>query len=289
MSVRSLILAAGLIATAGSGWASGAGGITRRTLLSDRVEECTFIPAGFDAELPFLVITPVSSTAKPWSVLFLLHGAGRHHRTLIENPPTREVLLHQPYLIVCPNTRSGWYVNSPVVPSGRYSDAFDELCRLVPKHYPVRGDRGGWAIAGWSMGGYGSMYQAEEHPERFGFVGGIIALLDFPKEEGLPVGQRYTVPRSVFGDDPDVWRRLNPIARVDRLRRTPVFLVIARQAFDFTMNENFLRVARAENVAVQTRYIDGGHSAAARDAGVPLVLEAVRDFFATNAAPATAP
>lgn len=249
-----------------------------------RITERTFRPTGSADDLPFIVIIPRSSAPKPWPVLFLLHGHGRNHQTLLVQPDIVKQLLSQDYLIVCPTTRNGWYINSPVKPDMRYRDAMTDLFKLVEREYPVKDKRNGWGIAGWSMGGFGAINHAEYQPERFGFVASIIGLLDFPREEGLPENQRYKIPRDVFGTEAARWADFNPINRIDRLRNTEVFLVIADDAFDLTMNRNFIRAATG-TVRVKVAEIHGGHTAHSRDQGVQLVLNEAQKYYRAASPP----
>jgi len=244
--------------------------------LGEPFMEYSYHSTALGKEQLFTVVQPVGSRpARGWPVLFLLHGHGRNHRTLIDNPATRALLRGRGYLIILPDTGGGWYVDSPVNSSSRYGQAFDELFRLASEQFHLSSDRHDRAIAGWSMGGFGAMYHAGRTPGRFGFAGSMIGLLDFPRSEGLPENQRYRIPEQIFGPDPAVWRQFNPTTALRHLERTKLFIVVAAQAFDRTMNENFICQARARGIKPRVTIIEGRHTFASVTAALPLLLRAV--------------
>jgi S-formylglutathione hydrolase FrmB len=72
-----------------------------------------------------------------------------------------------PMIIVMPNADSSWYINS-YDGKENYEDFFvDELIPAVEKKFRIKGTRAYRAVAGLSMGGYGSLILAMKHPELF--------------------------------------------------------------------------------------------------------------------------
>lgn len=253
---------------------------TKQEDLGPRAEIWHYASEALAKEQPFTVIRPEGEPPpQGWAVMFLLHGHGRHHLTLWEDAATREILLAQSCLLVMPNTGRGWYVDSPVDLSSCYEAALDELILVVARELPVATGRGSWGIAGWSMGGFGAMRTAARRADKFSFVGSMIGLLDFPRVEGLPEGQRYRVPEAIFGKDRDVWESLNPMRSIGALRRTEVFLVVAEQAFDRTMNENFIVAAAEAGIETEVVRLEGGHTFAVVTAALPHVMAASRRHF----------
>lgn len=129
------------------------------------------------------------------------------------------------------------------------------------------------------MGGFGALRHATYRPERYAFAGSIIGLLDFPRANGLPEGQRYEIPISTFGSDPGIWRDFNPRLHIGALRNTRVFLAIGEHAFDRTMNENFLRDARQASIDIRAIHLPHAHTFQAVQEALPLVLDEVRKHF----------
>ena len=254
--------------------------------LFPRVERITWRSAVLGRTNQAVIIHPQDSTTSTndWPVLFLFHGRGRNDMTLIapqiRNNPlvTRPALLNAPYFIVLPNGEDGWYINSPVEGGGRYADYIDELIGIVNQRYPVSKNPKHRGLAGWSMGGYGAMRFAENHSGEFGAVASIIGLLDFPRAEPFPEGQNYTVPLKRFGSDPRVWLDCNPLTHIPQLRGAQLLVITADKSFDRTMNEDFVRSAKQENIPVDFRMLHGGHSFEVVSEALPLVL----DFMAKS-------
>jgi S-formylglutathione hydrolase FrmB len=277
-NLRGVILAAGVFLPLFSLRASLPAEPLRREVIAPRIEEVAFASAALGREMKFVVVHPaverVAAAERP--VLFLLHGRGRHRRSLIDLPETRECLLAAECWIVLPDGEDGWYINSPVESPARYGDYLEEVVRLATHTYRFSLDASQRAIAGWSMGGYGAFRFAEAHPHDFGTVAGIIGVLDFPRAETLPAGQNYRVPVARFGSDPTVWSELNPRDHVAALRGKAILLITARESFDRTMNENFSAALTAAGIVHEFRLQTGGHTLDVVQAALPAVLEFVR-------------
>jgi S-formylglutathione hydrolase FrmB len=248
---------------------------------AERISFSEIRSAALGRALPVAVVAPAGTAgAGPESpVLFLLHGRGRNHRTLLDSPATRAALLDAGFYIVLPQGEDGWYVDSPARPADRYGRYLNEVLAWAAGDLPVARHAGGRAIAGWSMGGFGAVRFAQTHPGEFGFVASIIGLLDFPRPATLPEGQNYRVPTERFTDDPAVWRQLNPLAAVATLRGTRLTLVLATRGFERRMNENFVAALAAEGMPARVHWIEGAHEFSVVEQAVPLVLAAATDFF----------
>jgi len=204
-------------------------------------------------------------------VLVVLHGRGRHELTLIDDKLIRKQLLDSGLFVILPDGDDGWYLNSPVRKLDVYEMYLEEVLSVVSQEYELPIDRKQWAIAGWSMGGFGCVNFAERHPDRFAAVSSIIGLLDFPRT-GLPAGQSYKVPSERFGTDERVWRQFNPIHSAEKLKGISVLLITADQAFDRTMNEHFR--ARLIELKQPHKYVElkGGHTFPVVRESIPHVL-----------------
>ncbi len=246
---------------------------------SGRVEELSFESVALGREMKAMVVRPASGGERP--VLLLLHGRGRHRNSLLELADARESLLAADLWVFLPDGEDGWYMNSPVDANARYADYLDEIIERITARYPVPHESGRWAVAGWSMGGYGAIRLAQRRPERFGAVAAIIGLLDFPRAETLPPGRNYTVPTSRFGADFDIWSGLNPIRQVETLKGKAVLVITAEDAFDRLMNENFSQALESSSVPHEFVLLPGAHTLDVVRHALPRVLAFVRS--ATNA------
>jgi len=252
-----------------------------RVVHSPRIEELVFFSEPLGRPMKATVVLPAKyrDGITDWPVLYLLHGRGRHHRSLVDPDDTRSSLLEANFFTVLPQGEDGWYLDSPLIAGDRYSAHLTYLVDLVDSLYPVSRDRRKTGITGWSAGGYGAVRYAEVHPERFGTVASIIGLLDFPRPETLPEGQNYTVPRERFGDDPAEWRRLNPIHHTHQLQNTGILIVAADQAFDLTMNVRFAGKLSELGIDFEWRLLQGEHKFEVVATALPIVLDFMADRF----------
>ncbi len=233
--------------------------------------------------LPLAIVIPKQPRdAERAPVLFLLHGRGRNHRSLLDAPAARAALLAAPFHIVLPQGEDGWYIDSPLRPADRYATYLDEVIAWVDAQVPVARDAKLRGIAGWSMGGYGAVRFAQTRADQFGFVASVIGLLDFPRREDLPEGQNYRVPTNRFTADPAVWARFNPLHAVDALRGSSVTLVLATRGFERTMNEHFLAALERGGIPARVHWLEGGHEFSLVERALPLVLADAEQFFASR-------
>jgi S-formylglutathione hydrolase FrmB len=224
----------------------------------------------------FTVIVPQQPAGVGgYSVLLVLHGLGRNQRTLLDQPETHDLMLRQNALLVMPDSGRGWWIDSD---AGRYDAMLLEVVAEVQREFPVSRDPTRWGVIGWSMGGFGAMRFAERHPEAVSFVGTIIGLLDFPRGD-LPKDQSFAIDARVFGADPSLWPRENPSQHLGALAGKDIVLVIGEQAFDRTMNENFLRAAVAAGLPVEAHRIPGGHLFPTVVAGLEILLPRAQEHF----------
>ena len=118
--------------------------------------------------------------------VYLLHGVGDNERawpswggveaTLDQMIASKAL---SPMIVVMLASKRSWYVDSADIGGpGNYATAVrDDLRAHIKKRYCARTDRGGRAIAGLSMGGFGAMRLAFERPEIYRAVGAMSSAL----------------------------------------------------------------------------------------------------------------
>src|SRR5439155_1609994 len=111
-----------------------------------------------------------------WPVLYLFHGlngterdwaeAGRAKETLDRLIEARRI---EPLLVVMPMAGNGWYVDNPDPGgAGRLAEAFaGDLVDHVDASLPTAACRAARGAGGLSMGGYGALLYAMDHPDRY--------------------------------------------------------------------------------------------------------------------------
>lgn len=127
-------------------------------------------------EMPYRVVLPAnynSSNEKTfYPVIYLLHGLTGHFSDWTDKTKLDEFAAKYNYIIVTPEGDNGWYTDSATVPNDKYeSYIVQELMPEIEKNYRALKDRNHRAIAGLSMGGYGSIKFGLKYPEKFVLVG----------------------------------------------------------------------------------------------------------------------
>jgi enterochelin esterase-like enzyme len=256
--------------------------------IDERIKHYTFHSKALDKQMAFTVVFPANYDEKraDWPVLFMLHGLGRHERTLVEDPASRERLLAQPYIIVLPKGENGWYFDSPFDKGRQYATYLDEAIALSEQILPISHDRAKRAIGGWSAGGFGSVWACIHHPESFGTLATVIAVVDFPAE-----GVRFPITEKTFGKDPAEWPKFNPLNRATELKDLNILLVIGDAASDAPMNMRLSEALTKASIKNEVAHLPGAHTFPTVQAGVGLILEFVKTHFDRDAdhAPTTLP
>ncbi|MDR2475095.1 MAG: esterase family protein [Bacteroidales bacterium] len=131
-----------------------------------------------------LVILPQDSNIQKFPVVYLLHGyTGNETDWLTKKKELPEVADKKRIIIVCPDGKNSWYLDSPLKKDNQYETFISqELVEYIDKHYPTIPDRRQRAITGLSMGGHGALYNAFRHPDVFGAAGSMSGAIDTKRQ-----------------------------------------------------------------------------------------------------------
>jgi len=131
-------------------------------------------------------------SGKNYPVIYLLHGFGGDERSFVDAVGEKLAILLldtaigagtiKEIIIVMPDAKNkyggSYYLNSKL--TGNYEDYIvNEIVSYIDNKYRTIRDRNGWAIAGASMGGYGSITLAMKHPDVFSAVASMSPPLGF--------------------------------------------------------------------------------------------------------------
>ena len=234
--MRALLAAvAVLLATAGTAQASGADAIklVDTKQLTPRLSELTLqTPAlAQDTHVRILLPEGYDPSAHRYPVLYLLHGCCDDYRSWSDKGDVEKIVGSLPLIVVMPDGGQGgfysdWYNNGAGGPPEWESYHVGQLIPWIDRHYATDAARRARAIAGLSMGGFGTMSYAARHPGLFSAAasfsgavdtndgGGTGAVLAGPLLDSHPDG-------SVFGprQTQEVrWRGHNPYDLAENLR-----------------------------------------------------------------------
>lgn len=230
---------------------------------------CNLLPG--ESTWPYIVCLPdgYDSTTRKYPVLYLLHGGGCPSSQWIEFgrlPQMVDSLVSrgetEPMIIVCAEANQGgkmiWF-NEEEWPYEDYF--FKELLPHIESTYRVDDRRGMRSVAGFSMGGGGSVGYGLRHPEMFSVVYAMSAYLrrqplDFLKNDPLGEWRQNNVERH------------NPITLVgesspqqaERWRQVSWFIDCGDQDFTLDANMDFVKALRSKGISYELRILSGDHN-----------------------------
>jgi enterochelin esterase family protein len=238
------------------------------------IKTLTFASTAVGGDVRYLVDLPESyaSSERSYPVVYVLHGlfessAFWERRGLA--PIYHELVSKKEIpeaIVVVVDGGNSFFVNAP---AGRYEDlVVKDLLAHVESTYRVLRGREGRVLLGVSMGGYGALRIAFEHPEAFAAVAthSAMLLLKVPaKEDGA--GQWHMEAfHGVFGDPIDAfrWSAADPLELVKKAdaARLPALSIDCGASDRFGLfagNEELHRRLAARGIAHEFALPPGDH------------------------------
>lgn len=198
-----------------------AGALSAPAFAAGRVECSTVTSVRMKSNVAFCAFLPPSYDQKKtqrFPVLYLLHGLGDNHESLINTGSWNMVERLQEqkrigeFVIITPNAGRSFYINSK---NGRvpYEDFFiREFMPAMEKRFRIGTTRAQRGISGISMGGYGAMRFAFKYPQMFAAVSAHAPALIEKMPRGAEHAGVARITGTAFGTpfDPVFWERNAP-------------------------------------------------------------------------------
>ena len=235
-------------------------------------------PSLGNSDYAFAVLLPTGydTSTRRYPVLFLLHGGGQTHTAFPSRAWFTREAASREMIVILPNGGRSFFANAAGISVARYEDLIaKDLVEYVDSHYRTLGTRESRAIAGISMGGFGSALIALRHPDLFGTAGPLSA----PFASARSGGDGSS--RVIFGaPDSEESRARDPLTLVTQLvpANAPYFYVAC--GLDDSLlgaSREFDRLLSARNLPHRYVEVPGGHTWAVWD-------EQLKAFFDVLAA-----
>lgn len=225
-------------------------------------------------EMPYRVILPVnyknSNEKTFYPVVYLLHGLTGHFDNWTDKTKLADYASKYNYIIVTPEGANGWYSDSETVPNDKYeSYIILELIPEIDKKFRAKAGRNHRAVAGLSMGGYGSIKFGLKNPEMFALVGSFSGALGAASWTEKEIGAKGVIAESllgVYGAAGSKTRQQNDIFKmvrempVDGIKNLPfVYLDCGTEDFLFRNNRDFAGLLAEKKVKHEFRQLPGAH------------------------------
>lgn len=247
-------------------------------------------------EMPYRVILPKDyeipkgkTTVKPLSypVIYLLHGLMGHFDNWTDKTKLAEYAGRYDFIIVMPEGNDGWYTDSASENNDRYeSYIVDELIPEIDKKFRTRPDGKHRAIAGLSMGGYGSIKFGLKHPEMFAAVGsfsGALGVTAFTEKEIS--GAFLQSILNIFGNAGSETRKENDVFEIarqmpkEKIKDLPfIYLDCGTEDFLIQSNLDFAKLLREKKIPHEFRELPGKHDWIFWDAQVQEFLKLAEKY-----------
>lgn len=248
-------------------------------------------------DMPYRIILPMGysdpgNSAKRYPVVYLLHGLMGHFDNWTDRTRIAEISSSQNLIIVTPEGDNGWYTDSAAHPKHKYeSYIVKELIAEIDKKFRTLADREHRAIAGLSMGGYGSIKFGLKHPHMFSLAGSFSGALGAASisEKEIPGAVGRSI-QAIFGPVGSETRKSNDIfemvrsATPDKIKTFPfLYLDCGTEDFLFLNNRDFVALLLERKVPHEYRQLPGAHNWKYWDSQVEEFLElAVERFYGSR-------
>jgi len=248
----------------------------------------TFRSQALERDMQYRVFLPENPSKQKLAVVYLLHGGGGTFRDW-SNYSNVAQFAASDYILVMPQGDYSYYTNFALRPQERYEDYIvNDLPGDVEARFPARTDRGGRAIVGISMGGFGAVKVALRHPERYGFAGALSAAIDVARRpfswKRLNQSRAY---REMFGPDGSDSRHDNDpfvLARTAKPALSPYFyMTCGRQEGLLAPNREFSALLTRYDFRHEFHEVPGGHDWNQWNTQLPALFESLRSSSATSA------
>ena len=216
-----------------------------------------------------------SDTLRRYPVLYLMHGGGgshtdyeKYHRLSLVTDSLIDTGLISDMIIVCPEGNQGnmMYFNTEPgkagAPDWQYEDYFfRELIPYIGQTYRVRTDRGGRAVAGFSMGGGAATVYGVHHPELFSMVydiSGYLRRQPLPFLKGDPSADWRQ--QTIADNDPVTAIESGSEAQVRAWKQVDWKISVGDRDFTLTGNMDLAKAFRQKGIPFSMYVNDGEHN-----------------------------
>jgi len=235
--------------------------LVEKTELLSGFQEVFWYSSAVQKRMAFLLYLPIGYHKQPtehYPVLYLLHGSGHdRHSVLREVQPQEHVPMLGAAMLVIPDGGQGWWLDSPILPRSLFGQYVLQLVEFVDRHYRTLAFRTARGIFGFSMGGYGAMLLAAQHPEMFSAASSLLGPLDI-----VQLFPDYHRLRLLLGSDLGTWQCYNPTHWVPSLAHTALRFCTGEEAFDRPQNEAFAAALESLQILFEYDVYPGGHDIA---------------------------
>lgn len=205
------------------------------------------------------VILP-ESTQKPYSVMYLLHGLSDDHTIWHRRTRIEWYIRELPIAVVMPDGGRGFYCDAIDGPAHE-SHIIKDVINFVDTHFNTISDRSGRVIDGLSMGGYGALKLALQHPDMFCSVVSHSGALESghhpPNRDDLGPELRLIYGDNPVGGKDDLWAIID---KADKKKLPAIRIDCGLDDFLLPSNRAFHKYLNELNIPHEYEEFPGAHT-----------------------------
>jgi S-formylglutathione hydrolase FrmB len=230
----------------------------------------------------YMIVLPAdyNGSQQRYPVLYLLHGWAGDYTNWISLTNLVGYSRSYPMIVVTPDARNSWYVNSSTIAQDRFEDYIvGDLIREIDAHWRTIASPHRRAIAGLSMGGYGSVLFGLKHFDLFAIVGSVSGAFDGPLgiEKVLPE-LRESTDRAFAGPE-NVARSVNNVfslvEKVEAPKLPYLFIECGSKDSLLPSNRKLVDELAARNILYEYHEYTGAHTWEFWDNSLPMMLKVI--------------
>ena len=150
--------------------------------ITSRVELAELSSQFLPEPVPYAVLTPEITEARPLPLCLLLMGGGGSRQTLVDCKPLFELWWSEggvaPMVLATPSPGMSYYVEDPAAGVRWESFVLQDFIPRLRNNCNVDAERRATAVTGISMGGLGALKIAFTHPEEFACVAAMNPMME---------------------------------------------------------------------------------------------------------------
>ncbi|MBO0811181.1 MAG: esterase family protein [Microlunatus sp.] len=213
--------------------------------------------------------------SQPPPVLYLLHGLSDDDTIWLRRTSIERYAAPLGLAVIMPQVHRSFY-NDQVYGGAYWTFLSEELPALVGAFFRISDRREDTFVAGLSMGGYGAMRWALNHPDRFAAAASLSGAVNIT---GMRTGrERPDDPRfyeRIFGNDPvpdsaDLFTLIN---NVDHDQCPALYVGCGTEDGLIDDNRAFVKLIGDAGLEVRTSFVPGEHEWGLWDAEIQQVLD----------------
>jgi putative tributyrin esterase len=253
-------------------------------------EEAIFHSASLDRDMHYLALLPRDyGNGRRFPVLYLLHGLYGDYKNWESRTGIESYGKTMSLLIVMPDADDSWYTNSATIPRDKFEDYItQDLISEIDRKYRTIRERSARAIAGLSMGGYGAVKLALEHPDLFAFAASLSGAFNAPGDLDHVRPEFGANLLEVFGKAGSRTRTENDIFLLLKTVHAYPYFYLACGTEDFFLGTNRALAAQLSSQRVPYEYHEttGGHTWEYWDSALNPMLQAAAKHSESDSTPA---